>query len=51
MTLAAGIASSDGALLEMPFQDVATREGIFAKTAGIRSYTSICIAIRMSSGQ
>ena len=50
MTLAAGIASSDGALLEVPFQDITTRESVFAKTAGIRSYTSICIAIRVNSG-
>ena len=41
MTLAAGIASSDGTLLEMSFQDIAARESIFAQAAGIWSYTSI----------
>lgn len=41
MTLAARVASSDRTLLEMSFQDITTREGIFTKTASIRSYTSI----------
>ena len=41
MTLAAGIASSDGTLLEMPFQDITTRESIFAQAAGIWSYAGV----------
>ena len=41
MTFAAGVASSDGTLLEMPFQDITTGESVFAQAAGIWSYTSI----------
>jgi hypothetical protein len=42
VTCAGGIAPSDGAFLEMSFQDVTTRECILAEMALIRPLTRIC---------
>ena len=49
MTFSAWVASSNGALLEMSFQDITTGESIFTKTTSIWSHTSVYTAIRMSS--
>ena len=49
MTFSAWVASSNGALLEMSFQDITTGESIFTKTTSIWSHTSVYTAIRVSS--
>lgn len=42
MVSSSGVASSDGALLEMSLQNVTAREGVFAQMAHIRAVSGVC---------
>ena len=42
VTDASGVTTADGTLLEVAFQDIATREGITAQNAHVRAITGVC---------
>ena len=42
MTCAGGVASSDGAFLEVPLEDVGAGEGVIAEHTHVGTVTSVC---------